>query len=179
MILAFGLLEIVIILAIIGFGIFSSVNENVFGVIITLITALILTHFFIMDLSTVHWAIYVVSFLGYFLIGGLYALAFSWPNYIKRNADNILKLKKSFDDDDWKKVHGYESFKEMSEYRTRYTAVNQKPRIITYICGWIWDLIWKVVKNPIKWSYETVYNIFGRGYEAVANRTVDKIVGDK
>lgn len=180
MIFAISILEIVLLLIVFGVGMFSAANEKIWGVIAAF--AILFIGFYIIwgsaPFLAVHWLTYVAGFFGYFLIGGLYTLVFSWPNYIKRNKDSILAIKKEWDADRGIRL-GYTDWRELNRFKTKYTAAEQKGRIVGYICGWFWDFSWKILKNPIKWTYDTVYNLFGRGYEHVARKTVNKIVGEE
>lgn len=182
MIFGIALLDIIVLLSIFSFGMFSAAFELTWGICLTFVAIVAAAiYLFGVDPYSIHPLAYAASFFGYFLIGGIYTMIFSWPNYIRRNSDVLRNLKSNFDrhkDKGYDSVSGLNNWKDQRNYKELFTAAGQKSRIIGYICGWFWDLLWKTLRNPIKWTYDTVYNLFGKGYEAVATKTVDKIIGD-
>lgn len=172
--------DILIVLGIFAFGLFSAVHERVWGSIFTLVAIGAAAYYqYNIYPTSDNWLAYVAAAVGYFVLGGLYAMFVTWPRYLRRHKDDITAIYKKFNNS---KVQGdsfatgHNHFTETYEYRSRYAAENNKERIVSYICSWIWDAIWVVLKNPIVWSYNTIYDMFGRGYAAVGRRVTAQII---
>lgn len=176
------ILDLIIFLAIIAFGIFSSVHERVFAALITLIALGVAIYYqYGIAPSGDNWYLYVLGTFGYFLLGGFYALFVTWPRYLRRNSAAIVMIRDKFANDkakDPEYTMGADNFMETSTYQRAFSAASNKSRILTYISTWLWDAVWTVFKNPIKWMYNTVYDMFGRGFERVGVSVTNKIVND-
>lgn len=174
------ILDILILLGIFAFGLFSAVHERVWGSIFTLIALGAAAYYqFNVYPTGDNWLAYVAGAVGYFLIGGLYAMFVTWPRFLRRHSKDIADLYERFHkstNDGSPYAIGYKDFTEKHDYRSKYGVENNKERIVSYICSWIWDAVWVVLKNPIVWTYNTIYDMFGRGYAAIGRKVTAQII---
>lgn len=168
-----SLWDIFLIVVFLGLGIYSSVQENIFVVVISILA--IFAASLIAGYNPVMW-IYenpiqaTGIFLGYFFVGGLYAMFVTWPRWLTRRADSIRERQVV-----WRKTAKDEDFFDSYEYE-RFTAAKNKDTIVAMICTWMWDAVWRVIRNPVVWSYEGVYKIFAHGFEQAGRRTAEKVL---
>jgi hypothetical protein len=117
--------------------------------------------------------------VAYFFIGGIYAMTITWPRFLRRHSDHIIGIRDDFEKSrDSIAYKGYRSFSDLDAYKNNYSARANKDRIVTYISTWVWDASWRVLRNPVVWSYNLVYDLFSQGFSKVERNVTAKILAE-
>ncbi len=119
-------------------------------------------------------AVYVVVYLA---IGSLYTGVWSWPDYIRKRADNIKMDYGSFLNLNKKAgtTVNFEDFLNSNDYR--YSARKNKDRLAAWVIMWPFGLVWDLSHRPAIWIWDSVYTVLGSTFENVSKNTARKIHG--
>ena len=180
------LFDALIFITLFGLGLFSAVHERVWGALFAIGTLVIAVHLqFDVTIGRDNWFLFALGAVGYFFVGGVYALFVTWPRFLRRHASEIIRIRNDFEKaalqvgkDQNGRYTGYKNFTEVSEYRNNYAAKANKDRIVTYIATWAWDASWRVLRNPVVWAYDLVYDVFSNGFARVERNVTAKILAD-
>jgi len=160
------------ILAILSIGFVSASFETVTGFLIGFVIFMA-GLVFLFDVPVLSNPMPIVlGFILYFVCGGLYALFVSWPRFLRGNADNIKFAKLKYDE-----TRNDKDFYDTYHYRD-FTASYNVERISAYITLWIFDAIWRVISEPVKWAWETTYEFLATAFVKVGIRVSDQILND-
>lgn len=134
--------------------------------------------FDIIDSVSSHPIMYIIMILAYALLGGLYSLFVTWPEYIKSQSYYIKSAKNDYDSSVSKGVSLSEEFFNSSQYKP-FTAKSNVIKINGMIGTWFFDLIWRVLCDPITWLWNTVYNMFETAFVKRGEAAAQKVLDDE
>lgn len=125
-------------------------------------------------------------FIVYFLVGGLYVLLWAWPEWLEDRRDDIkmrfdlykdVMIKRDRHDDSQSQLT-VETFLESKTYSGQFWASNNKSMIVMHIIMWPFDMAWELLNRPIRWAYNSVYNLIINGLNHVTRNKIRKTLGE-
>lgn len=182
--------EIFFVFAFFGLGILAAEWESTGVFALGLVGSLLGLHFLtdvnVWEIITTQPFMLALFGLGYILIGGVYAMFVTWPEYLRDNSRDIQHAKSSwlsnYNKDNKTELKGlddemFEKFIASYEY-SDYRASRNIERIGNFMVTWFFDAVWKAIHKPVRWAWETTYNMFARGFSSVGKRVTKTIIND-
>ena len=124
----------------------------------------------------------------YFLLGGVYSMFVSWPEFLRSKSqyiktdyaawkDTKKKYNKKADEDPY--VPTIDDYLKSSDYQNRYSAYRNMPEIGAMITLWVFDALWKLISKPVKFAWKTTYRIFSTAFTKIGLKVSKNILEEK
>lgn len=166
---------------------YERVGWATFFTVGTMVFCQFLTSFKPFSLIADHPLAGALVIVGYFLVGGLWAI-WKWWFFVRaklrdyRTArDEFLKRQNAtiMTEDllsKWQQSMPYD-YRRGSEFG-RPRAAKEKGRIMTWMCYWPWSFVWTIVNDPIKRAFRAIYDAIQGILETISKRAFREYEGD-
>lgn len=156
----------------------SSENDSLIGAVATfiaLIAGFILFGIPVFSTAVEYIAFTVLLLVAYIVIGLVYAIYFKFPDFLKSKSENIKTTWNN-----WKQKYPdgtREEFLKSGDYMV-YTPYHNNSSITVWTALWPWGLAWDLIHKPVKFIYNSVYDIAGKMLDGVTKRVTSKIIDE-
>ena len=112
--------------------------------------------------------------IGYLLIGAAYVVLWRWPDWLRKEMNNIQCAFESFCKMNKidKTEQSFERFARSSDYTHRYAPSSNAETITVWIMLWPFALFWELLHRPVTWVWNTSYELVGNSLERIGLATV-------
>jgi hypothetical protein len=158
-------------------GVVAAESDSIVGALITFV-AMFVGFYFLFDFpfevglfDTMFMV--VIGVIAYIGVGLLYGIPWRYRNWLIDMKENIKYDYNNYaDGKDSPTIAGFRA----SRYYNAYRPKSNLDKISAWIALWPWALFWDCCHRPIRFIYNTTYDIAAKFLDAVGNRTTDSIL---
>ena len=175
---------IVMVLVIVA-GVISAEFDSIIGAVATFVflagVAVFMGYWPSMTTIAENLLMIFAGLVAYIVVGLVYGVWYRYAGWLKSRKGSIQNEYERFVVQYTKKNNGeYPSNDEFrdSSYYSRYTPLYNADKIATWVALWPWAGFWDLCHKPIRFVYNTAYDIAAKALVSVSRRISDKIISD-
>lgn len=175
----------VLMMFIIAVGVVSAEFDSIVGAVGTFVflagTMVFMGHWPSASTLWENLLMIVAGIFAYIGVGLAYGVWYRYAGWLKTKKDYIQVEYNKFVVEYKKRNNGdypsNDEFRDSSHYKF-FTPLYNADRIATWVALWPWAVFWDLCHKPIRFVYNTAYDIAAKALESVSRRISDKIIDD-
>lgn len=175
----------VVMMFIIAVGVISAESDSVVGAVVTFVflagTMVFMGHWPSASTLWENLLMIAAGMIAYIGIGLVYGVLYRYAGWLKTEKVYVQVEYKRFVSEYTKKNNGdypsNDEFRDSSHYEP-FTPLYNADRIAIWVVLWPWAVFWDLCHKPIRFVYNTAYDIAAKALASVSRRISDKIIDD-
>lgn len=175
----------IVMMLVVAVGVVSAEFDSVLGVIVTFVvlagTMVFMGYWPSVSTLWENLLMIAAGIFAYIGIGLVYGVLYRYAGWLKSRKDSIQVDYNRFVAEYKKKNNGdypsNDEFRDSFHYET-FTPLYNADKIATWVSLWPWAVFWDLCHKPIRFVYNTAYDIAVKALASVSRRISDKIIDD-